>query len=82
MSGIALQNIPCGVLVQYSKQYYVASEMDKKSEKQLRSYCDVTLVKDLVIWIILINFHLVSLTGTLLALTSSFDFCYLVELYM
>ncbi|XP_045182466.2 monocarboxylate transporter 6-like [Mercenaria mercenaria] len=58
MAGIALQTVPFGVIVHCSKQYFVTGVGDKTS-----TMCDMSVLKDFVIWIILLNFHIAALTG-------------------
>ncbi|XP_060598081.1 monocarboxylate transporter 6-like isoform X2 [Ruditapes philippinarum] len=61
MSGIALQNVPFGVIVHYSKRFYKSNEETGKST--VATLCDFSVLKDWLMWVVYINFHLLALTG-------------------
>ena len=62
IAGVSLQCVPCGVVIHYSKRYF--SKVSSTSSSN--AFCDKTLLTDGLIWIVLLNFFLNSLTGRLL----------------
>ena len=60
MAGIALQNVPFGVIVYYSKRYK-RTVGNRKSN--LSVICDCTVLKDWIIWIVYMNYLLLAQTG-------------------
>ena len=63
IAGVSLQCVPCGVLIHYSKTYF--TKLNTRSSAASSAICDKTLLTDGIIWIVLINFFLNSLTGML-----------------
>ncbi|XP_060576804.1 monocarboxylate transporter 3-like [Ruditapes philippinarum] len=60
IAGVSMQCIPCGLIVYFSGEYL--SKGTEKSETKRNLYCDVTMLKDLVMWIFLVNFVLISMS--------------------
>jgi dipeptide/tripeptide permease len=63
IAGVSMQTIPCGLIVYFSGEYL--SKATEKSHRKGHSYCDVTMLKDLVMWIFLVNFILIAMAGIL-----------------
>ncbi|XP_060598076.1 monocarboxylate transporter 12-like isoform X2 [Ruditapes philippinarum] len=62
MAGIALQNVPFGVIVHYSRRYFKTNAGNKKTSKVSAS-CNFSVLKDWLIWVVYVNFHFFALTG-------------------
>ncbi|XP_053400074.1 monocarboxylate transporter 6-like isoform X2 [Mercenaria mercenaria] len=63
IAGFGLQCIPFGLVIHFCKDYFVTGTVQHVKSKKQSSFCDITLLKDFVIWILWINFHLLALTG-------------------
>jgi hypothetical protein len=63
VAGVSMQTIPCGLIVYFSGEYL--SKGAKQSQGKGHSYCDVTMLKDLVMWIFWVNFILIAMAGIL-----------------
>ncbi|KAL4217852.1 hypothetical protein ACF0H5_022591 [Mactra antiquata] len=62
LSGISLQCLPIGLMIYYSRDFFYISDV-REIENSKKSLCDVSICKDGVIWILLLNIHLLALTG-------------------
>lgn len=61
VSGIALQCVPFGVLIYTSREFYVTNSDETKEAPTCAGY--TALLKDVVMWILLVDFLLIALTG-------------------
>ena len=62
MAGIALQNVPFGIIVHYSKRYFKTRKKGEETSR-LSTICDFSVLKDWLIWLLYLNYHLLALTG-------------------
>lgn len=65
-SGLALQCLPCGFILHTSRGYYATDDVTTsvyKQEKQSTCEGYATLLKDPLLWIILLDFLLIASTG-------------------
>jgi MFS family permease len=61
IAGVSLNCVPCGILIHYSKRFF--ANVDEEQRKRTNAFCDNTLLTDILIWMMLLNFFLNSVTG-------------------
>ncbi|XP_045182497.2 monocarboxylate transporter 3-like isoform X2 [Mercenaria mercenaria] len=61
IAGVSLQCVPCGIIIHYSKRFF--PKVNVSTSPTSNAFCDKSLLSDLVIWLVLLNFILNSTTG-------------------